>query len=108
MLIDALRIQLILKGIITESDWTQFEEKITIDFLEDNYFSEMKEFEILRDRLEMASQMEDLVEKKYVSNMYIRKSILKQTDDDIARMDKEIEDEKPAEGEGEDDLDLGI
>ena len=108
MLIDALRIQLILKGIITESDWTQFEEKISIDFLEDNYFSEMKEFEILRDRLEMASQMEDLVEKKYVSNMYIRKSILKQTDDDIARMDKEIEDEKPAEGEEEDDLDLGI
>ena len=107
MLIDALRIQLILKGIITEGDWTQFEERITVDFLEDNYFSETKEFEILRDRLEMASQMEDLVEKKYVSKSYIRKSILKQTDDDINRMDKEIEDEKPEEGE-DDDLDLGI
>jgi hypothetical protein len=109
MLIEALRIQLILKGVITESDWDSIEEKINIDFAEDNYFSELKEFEILRERLEMAQQMEDLV-GKYVSNKYVRQVVLKQSDEDIERLDQEVEDEKPEEGEGEgdDDLDLEI
>ncbi len=103
MLIEALRIQLVLKGVITEQDWNTIEEKINIDFAEDNYFSELKEFEILRERLEMAQQMEDLV-GKYVSNKYVRQTVLKQSDEDIERLDKELEDEKAAGGdEGEDD-----
>ena len=93
MLIDALRIQLILKGIITESDWYEIKEKINVDFLEDNYFAELKEHEILRERLEMAQQMEDLVEKKYLSQKYVRQVILKQTDEDIERIAKEVEEE---------------
>tara|TARA_R110002153_G_scaffold227561_1_gene380348 strand:- start:517 stop:834 length:318 start_codon:yes stop_codon:yes gene_type:complete len=105
MLIEALRIQLVLKGVITEQDWSTIEEKINIDFAEDNYFSELKEFEILRERLEMAQQMEDLV-GKYVSNKYVRQTVLKQSDEDIARLDQEVEDEKPEEGEEEDDLDI--
>jgi hypothetical protein len=104
ILVDALRIQLILKGIVTENDWKQIEEKINVDFLEDNYFSEQKEFEIMRDRLEMASQMDELIEKKYVSKAYVRKTILKQTDEEIERMDKEIEDEKAEGGDEDDDL----
>ncbi len=104
MFIDALRIQLVLKGIITESDWKDIQEKINIDFLEDNYFAELKEFEILRERLEMAQQMEDLV-GKYVSNKYVRQVILKQSDEDMARLDTEIEGEGGDE-EGEDDLDF--
>ena len=103
MLIEALRIQLVLKGVITEQDWSTIEEKINIDFAEDNYFSELKEFEILRERLEMAQQMEDLV-GKYVSNKYVRQIVLKQSDEDMERLDKEVEDEKAAGGdEGEDD-----
>ena len=105
MIIDALRIQLILKGVITESDWGEIEENININFLEDNYFSELKEFEILRERLEMASQMEDLV-GKYVSNKYVRQVILKQSDEDIDRLDVEIEEE--GGGEDEDDMDLDL
>jgi hypothetical protein len=103
MIVGALRIQLILKGVITESDWSGIEEKININFLEDNYFSELKEFEILRERLEMAQQMEDLV-GKYVSNKYVRQVILKQSDEDIDRLDVEIEEE--GSGEGEDDMDM--
>ena len=107
ILIDALRVQLILKGVITETDWHDIEEQITINFLEDNYFAEQKEFEIMRDRLEMAAQMEDLVEKKFVSRSYVRKTILKQNDEEIERLDQEIEDEAE-EGNDDDDLGLGL
>jgi len=92
MLMDALRIQLILKGVITEKDWNDIEESININFLEDNYFAELKEFEILRERLEMSQMLEDVV-GKYISNKYVRTVILKQSDEDIARLDKEIEEE---------------
>jgi hypothetical protein len=104
MLIEALKIQLILKGVITESDWNEIEESINIDFLEDNYFAELKEFEIMRERLEMAQQMEDLV-GKYVSNEYVRRVVLKQSDEDIDQLDKQIEKEK-AEGGDEEDSDM--
>jgi hypothetical protein len=93
MLMDALRIQLILKGIVTEKDWRDMEEKINVSFLEDNYFAELKEFEILRERLEMAQMLDDIV-GKYISNKYVRTVILKQTEEDIMKLDKEIEKEK--------------
>lgn len=98
MLMDALRIQLILKGVITEKDWNIIEESINISFLEDNYFAELKEFEILRERLEMSQMLEDIV-GKYISDKYVRTVILKQSDEDIMRLDKEIEEE----GSGDDD-----
>ena len=105
ILVEALRIQLILKGVITESDWNDMSEKLNIDFLEDNYFAELKEFEIMRERLDMASQMEDLV-GKFVSKKYVRQTILKQSDEDIERLNTEIENEgEDTEGE-EDDMDL--
>ena len=62
----------------------------------------LKEFEILRERLEMAQQMEDLVEKKYLSAKYVRQVILKQSDEDIERIAKEVEEE----GGGEDEADI--
>jgi hypothetical protein len=106
MIIDALRVQLILKGIITESDWQDIEESVNVDFLEDNYFAELKEFEILRERLEMAQQFEDLV-GKYFSNKYIRQVILKQSEEDMMKLNDEMEAEKDAAGEEEeDDLDF--
>ena len=108
MLIDALRIQLILKGVITENDWNDIEEKINIDFIEDNYFAELKEFEIMRERLEMAQQMDDLLEKGFISKKYVRQIVLKQSDEDMERLNVEIENEKEDEGDegGEDDLDF--
>ena len=106
MFIDALRVQLILKGIITEGDWKDIEEKINIDFIEDNYFSELKEFEIMRERLEMASQMDDLLDKGFVSKKYVRQVILKQTEEDIQRLDGEIEEEGGGEEGEEDDMDF--
>jgi hypothetical protein len=105
MIIDALRIQLILKGVMTETDWHEMKEYIALNYLEDNYFAEMKEFEILRERLEMAQQMDDLLDKGFVSKKYIRQVILKQTEEDIERLDTEIEDEGGDEGD-DDDMDF--
>tara|TARA_B110000444_G_scaffold134982_1_gene126788 strand:+ start:14894 stop:16423 length:1530 start_codon:yes stop_codon:yes gene_type:complete len=103
MLMDALRIQLILKGIITESEWGEIEESINVSFLEDNYFAELKEFEILRERLEMSQMLEDVV-GKYISDKYVRTVILKQSEEDIMRLDNEIADEAKSEGDGDEEM----
>lgn len=87
-----LRTQLILKGIITEDDWEKIQANVTYDYIEDNYFSELKEAEILRERLDMLNNINDHV-GKYYSVAWIRKNILQQSDDEIKEMDKEIQDE---------------
>jgi hypothetical protein len=58
IMLDALKTQLILKGVIEESDWDNMKEEINISFLKDNYFAELKEFEVMRDRFDVASQVE--------------------------------------------------
>jgi len=103
-----LKTQLILKGIITKEDWAQWKENITFDFIEDNYFSELKETEIIRERFEMLTIVEEYV-GKYISNEWVMKNILQQSDEDIAEMQKQIEDEKKSgDYESEDDIDLDI
>lgn len=89
---DALKTQLILKGIISPNEWEEISEKISIDFVEDNYFSELKEHEIVKERLEMASEFESLI-GKYYSVKWLRNNILRQSDEDIDRMNKEIDNE---------------
>jgi len=101
LLIDALRIQLILKGIIKQSEWDTIEDAISIDFLEDNYFSELKEFEILRERVETLNILGEFV-GKYYSEKWIRNNILRQSDEDIERIDGEIAAEPDTEGEIDD------
>jgi len=97
---EALKIQLLLKGVITENEWEEIEESINVDFLEDNYFAELKEFEIMRERFDMLSTIDQYV-GKYYSNSWIRQNILKQSEEDIERIDKEIDDENKS---GENDM----
>jgi len=92
LLLDALRIQLILKGIIKQAEWNEIEDSISIDYVEDNYFSELKEFEIIRERIEILNTISEFV-GKYYSEKWVRNNILRQTDEDIERIDKEIEEE---------------
>ena len=101
----ALKTQLVLKGIIVEEDWDSIEENIYVDYQKDNYFSELKEFEILRDRFEILSQMDEYV-GKYYSKEWVRKNILQQDDIEIEQQNQQIADESDeGEGEeGEDDL----
>lgn len=94
-----LRTQLILKGIIVSSDWDTWKESITFDFIEDNYFAELKEAEIWRERFEMLATLDEYV-GKYISNEWVRKKVLRFTDDDIKDIQAQIDDEEKS-GENE-------
>ena len=94
MFSDMLRTQLILKNIITPEDWAVMDEHIQFDFLYDNHFSELKDAELLNERLNMVQVAEPYV-GKYFSQDYLRRKILRQTDQEIIEQDqimkKEIE-----------------
>ena len=92
MFSDMLRTQLILKNIITPEDWNEMSEHIQYDFLYDNHFSELKEAELLQNRLGMVQMAEPYV-GKYFSQDYVRRKILRQTDMEIVEEDKMIEKE---------------
>ena len=84
---DMLRTQLILKNIITPEDWDIMEEHIQYDFLYDNHFAELKDAELLNERLNMVQVAEPYV-GKYFSKDYLRRKILRQTDEEIVEQDK--------------------
>jgi hypothetical protein len=89
---DALKTQLILKGVLTEDDWNEFREHMYYDFLKDNNFTELKEQELWRERFTMVAVVDPYL-GKYVSAEWIRKEILKQTDEDIDEMEAQIAEE---------------
>ncbi len=101
VILNALKTQLILKGIIAEEDWDEMSEELSIDYLKDNYFSELKEFEILKDRIDVAGQLEGFVENGYYSKEWIRKNVFKQSDEDIDQIDKQRAEEKKEADDGD-------
>jgi hypothetical protein len=90
---DLLRVQLITKGIIRADEWEILWQDIRFDFLKDNHFTELKEADLLTQRLQMLQQIEPYVGRFY-SAEYVRKNILRQADEDIEEIDKQIEQEK--------------
>ena len=92
---DILKTQLLLKNVITPEDWDIMAEHIQYDFLYDNHFAELKDSELLAERLTMAASAEPYV-GRYFSQDYLRRKILRQTDEEIIEQDKlmkkEIED----------------
>ena len=89
---DMLKTQLILKNIVTPEDWETMEDHIQYDFLYDNQFAELKESELIQNRLGNLAQIEPYI-GKYYSTEFIRKRILRQTDQEIEEIDMQIEDE---------------
>ena len=89
---DMLKTQLILKNIVTPEDWKQMEDHIQYDFLYDNQFAELKESEMLQNRLSNLATIEPYI-GKYYSTEYVRKRVLQQTDSEIEEIDMQIEDE---------------
>jgi len=89
---DLLKTQLVLKGVISLEEWDEMKEHIQYDFIADNYFSELKEKEILNERLALLAQM-DVYAGKYFSLEYLRRQVLKQTDDEIAEIDEQMQQE---------------
>ena len=89
---DMLRTQLILKNIITPEDWDLMSDHIQYDFLYDNQFAELKESEMMNERLGLAATVEPYL-GKYYSTEYLRKKVLRQSDTEIAEIDEQIEQE---------------
>ena len=89
---DALRIQLSLKGICTVEEWEEFKEAISYDFKKDNNFTEMRDAEILRERITTATQVDPYV-GRYYSSTWVKKNVLHMTQEEIDEMQKEIEEE---------------
>jgi hypothetical protein len=86
---DILRTQLVLKGIIAETDWSSIRDNLQYDFIQDGHFAELKQTEMMRERLGLANEMRDYIGKFY-SVKYVRKHVLKQNQREIEDMDKEI------------------
>jgi hypothetical protein len=88
-----LKTQLLLKGIITKDDWAEWKESIAFDYIEDNYFSELKEAEMYQQRFEMLSSLDEFM-GTFISKEWVQKNILRFNDDDIETMQKQIDDEE--------------
>ena len=89
---DLLKTQLILKGIVSIEEWEMMKDHIQYDYIADNYFTELKEIEIMNERMNMVNTMDPFV-GKYFSIEYIRRQVIKQTDREIIDIDKQIEKE---------------
>ena len=92
MFTDMLKTQLLLKNIVTPEDWKTISEHIQYDFLYDNQFAELKESELINERLGTLATIEPFI-GKYYSNEWVRKNVLRQTDSEIIEMDEQIEKE---------------
>ena len=87
-----LRVQLILKGVMSQEDWDRISSDIRFMFNQDSYFSELKQTEIFKDRLDVLTQIEEYA-GKYYSTDWIRKNVLQQSEEEILQIDSEIEKE---------------
>jgi hypothetical protein len=88
-----LEIQLVLKGVINRKQWKELREDLYYDFPQDNYFSELKNAEVLTERLRLMSEVEQYVGKFY-SLDWVRKNVLQMSEEEIRDMDKQIKKEE--------------
>ena len=89
----ALRVQCVLKGICTDEEWTMFKEHIHYDFIKDNNFTELKDAELMKERLTLLASI-DPYTGRYFSQAWIQRNVLRMNDDQIDEMTNEMNDEK--------------
>lgn len=92
---ETLRVQLIFKGIIRPDEWDDIEHLIAFDYQQDNHFTEIKDTELLQNRIAILQQLDPYIGRFY-SNKWIRKNLLKQTDEDILEEDAQMATEQPS------------
>jgi len=92
---DLMRVQLVLKKVCTEEEWKQFKEDIWYDYKKDNNFTELKEAELITNRILLLQYVDPFV-GRYYSMEWVKKNILKQTDEDIEEINKQISEEQQA------------
>jgi hypothetical protein len=90
LLVDLLRVQLIAKNIVSADDWKELEKTISIDFVNDNNFVELRDAELWQGRFQMLNTVDPYV-GKYFSPDWVKREILKLTEEQIKEMDKEME-----------------
>ena len=106
MFMDILRAQLALKGVLPIEEWEYEKENIRFDYQKDSHFVELKDAEIQRERVATLRELDEFV-GKYFSQQWVRKNVLRQSEEEIEMIDSQIEDEKNNEdGEGEDSFDM--
>ena len=93
---DLLRVQLVLKKVCSEDEWNEFKEEIWYDFKKDNNFTELKEAELLQNRLSMLQLIDPYV-GRYYSTEWVRKKVLMMDDEEIEEVIQQIENEKSAD-----------
>jgi hypothetical protein len=98
-----LKKQLILKGVITEDDWELWKNNIVVDFIRDNHFTELKNAELLRERLDTMDRITNYV-GEYFSREWVMKNVMMMSDESIDQMKDEVESENSKGDDDEDDL----
>jgi hypothetical protein len=93
LLKDALRVQLIAKGIIRPEEWDEMAYQMRVDYQRDNHFTEMKNSELINNRVALLQNIDPFVGKYYSAN-WIRKNVLMQSEDEIKEMNKEMIDDR--------------
>jgi hypothetical protein len=92
---DVLRTQLILKNVVTPEEWDSMSDHIQYDYLYDNHFAELKDAELMQERLGILASADPYI-GKYFSVDYVRRKVLRQTDQEIIEQDVQIAAEKEA------------
>ena len=100
---DMLKTQLVLKGVIAVEEWPAIKELLQFDYLQDGHFTELKNAELMQNRLDMLGTIESYV-GTYFSKEYVRKNILRMSDDEIQEIEDQIKDEEGGEN-GDPDTD---
>ena len=96
---DILETQLVLKGIITETDWDEIRDNILYTYSQDQYYQELKDAENLRNRVDVLNQIQPYI-GTYFSTSYVRKKVLRMTDQDVEQIEMENEEDPPPPAAG--------
>ena len=102
LFMDILKTQLVLKGVIAVEEWDTMKEHIQFDFMQDGHFTELKNAEILQNRLDMLGQIESYV-GTYFSKEYVRKNVLRMNDEEIQEIENQMKDEEGGDMGGPED-----
>jgi hypothetical protein len=90
LFLDCLKTQLVLKGIITDEDWQLWRNDIVVDYIRDNNFTEMRDMELLRERLQTMDMAQQYV-GEFLSKEYVMKNVLMLDDEEVEKMKKQID-----------------
>ena len=94
---DILKTQLILKGVIAEDDWPSIKDNITYSYLKDGHYAEMRDMDLLRDRLDILNTIEPYI-GEWFSKEYVQRHVFRMSEEEMKKMSKQIEDEPPPAG----------